>query len=351
MENLALLEFFKTERPDFLWQSPMAFSLLIVLLALSVFLLFFKGKKGAFFYSDLSLFLKSGSSLRARMTFIPSVLKILSLICMVYALARPQTTVENSYQTQEGLDIMIVMDISLSMLVEDMGANITRLSASKDVVKNFIEGRPQDRMGLIVFSGESFTKTPLTYDHDLLKKNLSEVKTLSYIKSGTAIGVALANSAVRLKSSPEKSRVIIFLTDGENNTGFIDPATALELIKKHKIKVYTVGLGRKNGPAFIKYPERDQSGAIFYRRIKIFSQINTELMSKISKETGGQFFMATSLKSLQSIFNQINQLETYDIKINSQFFYEEHFQSYLKTALFLYILSVLLSLTVFFKGI
>ena len=345
------LFFLKSQNSDFLWQNPIAFFLLVFLLVLSVFLIFFKNRPGAFFYSDLTLFLKNATSTRTQLMFIPSALKILALIFMIFALARPQTTIDNSYQTQPGLDIMIVMDISLSMLVRDMGTNVTRLSASKAVVIDFIKGRPYDRMGLIVFSGESFTKVPLTYDHELLKKSLLELQTLSYIKPGTAIGVALANSVVRLKSSPKKSRVIIFLTDGENNTGFIDPQTALELIKKDKIKVYTVGLGKKSGYSSIQYKQKTSSGKVLNRRARIFSQINKELLNKISKETGGQFFMAKSLNSLQSIFNEINRLETYDIKINSQFFYEERFQAYLNPALFFYILSVLLSLTVFFKGI
>ena len=335
----------------FSWHSPFAFALLIPLLAVFIFLLFFRRKSGAFLYSDLNLLLKHLFSLRAYLAFLPQLLKGLALLFLILAFARPQSTEQISHQNQDGLDIMIVMDISLSMLVEDMGPSITRLSASKEVVRQFIEGRPHDRMGLIVFSGESFTKTPLTYDHEMLKKQLLEVQTLNLIEGGTAIGVVLANATARLKSSPEKSRSIVFLTDGENNRGFIDPDTALELVKKNNIKVYTVGLGRRSGHFVVKFKDQNRQGQSFYRKARIVSRINKELMQKISQETGGKFFMANSLHSLQQIFNQIDKLETYEIQIDKWTLYNEHFENFLLVALELYFLSVFLSLTVFFRGI
>ena len=273
------------------------------------------------------------------------------MIFLVIALARPQSSEKMSHQTQEGLDIMIAMDISLSMMVEDMGPSLTRLSASKQVVKRFIEERPFDRMGLIVFSGESFTVAPLTYDHELLRKNLLEVKSLSAIEGGTAIGVALANATARLQYSPKKSRILIFLTDGENNTGFIDPETALELVRQNEIKVYTIGLGRNSGHFFVRVEDRDSQGRKFYRKVRITSRINTELMKKISQQTGGEFFMANSLSSLQNIFNKIDELETYEFKINRWTQYEEHFEPFLFAGFIFYLLSVFLSFTVFFRGI
>lgn len=336
----------------FVWNSPWAFILLLPVF-LMVFFSFFKQKKGSLFYSDLRVFLKYSPSLRVQLLFLPVILKALSLVFLIIALARPQIIESLSQQTQEGLDIMIVMDVSLSMLIEDMDDRneITRLEASKKVVQKFIRGRSFDRMGLIAFSGESFTKAPLTYDHELLEKSLSELNIDSSMEPGTAIGVALANSLARLKSSPEKSRVIIFLTDGENNTGFIDPETALDLVKKNKIKVYTVGLGRRDGEFFIKYEDKDFQGRSVYRRARISSRINKELMQKISKETGGMFFMANSFQSLQNIFNQIDRLETYEIETNQFTFYEEHFEDFLWLGFILYCASVFLSLTVFFRGV
>ena len=332
------------------WHSPIAF-LLLAPLIITFLYIFFKKRKGAFFYSDLNLFSNSNVSLRASLAFTPNVLTALALACFIIALARPQSTEKVSQQTQEGLDIMIAMDISLSMMVEDMGPSVTRLSASKQVVKQFIEGRSYDRIGLIVFAGESFTKAPLTYDHDLLTKNLLEVKPYSSVEGGTAIGVALANATARLQYSPKKSRILIFLTDGENNTGFIDPETALELVKQNEIKVYTIGLGRRSGQFFVTMEDQDSQGRKFYRKVRIRSKINKELMEKISQQTGGEFFMANSLNSLQQVFTKIDELETYEIKINQWTKYKEHFEPVLSAGFVLYLLSVFLSITVFFRGI
>jgi len=336
----------------FSWSTPWAFLFLPVLL-LIVFFVFFRKKKGSFFYSSLDVFLKHSSSLRVQLLFLPLLLKALSLVFLILALARPQVIESFSRQTQDGLDIMIVMDISLSMLIEDMDNRnpVTRLEASKKVVREFIKGRLFDRIGLIAFSGESFTKAPLTYDHKLLEKYLSELDIDPSMAPGTAIGTALANSLARLKSSPEKSRIIVFLTDGENNTGFIDPETALGLVKKNNIKVYTIGLGQSSGEFFIKYKSKDPQGRDTYRRAKIASRINKELLQKISTETGGKFFMATGLQSLQNIFNQIDKLETYEIKTNQFTLYEEHFEDFLFLGFILYFASLFLSLTVFFRGI
>lgn len=333
------------------WNNLEAFLLFVPLFYLYVHDSFLsKSKKGAFSYSGLHLLLKQGFSLRTSFIFLPKLFKFLALIFIILALARPHTAEDKANQTQKGVDIMIVMDISLSMLVEDMG-RITRLDSSKEVVKDFINGRLNDRMGLIVFSGESFTKVPLTFDHELLTSNLSQVKTLPSIKDGTAIGVALANATARLKHSPPDSRIIIFLTDGENNTGFIDPETALEIVRANRIKVYTIGLGSQSGTFPIRYETHDASGRSVYRRIYVHSRINKKLMKKISSQTGGEFFMAKNLMSLKRIFKRIDKMETYEIQINKWTQYEEHFESFLWIGAVVYFLSVFLSLTVFFRGI
>ena len=328
------------------WHNPEAFFLLIPLFgAFAYFCFFSKKSKGTFFYSGLSLVSKKDFSLRPHLVLVPKILQLLALTAFVIALARPRHAENVASQTQEGLDIMIVMDISSSMLVQDMG-NSTRLEASKQVVRDFIEGRPNDRVGLIVFSGEAFTKAPLTFDHDLLKKRLAQVKPLSVIKEGTAIGVALANATARLQHSPEKSRLVIFLTDGENNTGFIDPETALRLTRQNKIKVYSIGIGSAEGTFPVFYPVRGKM-----RKILITSKINKKLMKKISNQTGGEFFMAKNLTSLKQIFKKIDKLETYKMEINKWTRWTEYFERPLLAGAVLYFFSLLLSLTVFFRGI
>ena len=340
------------------WKNPEVFFLLIPLFIVYVYFSFFSRKKnkGAFLYSSLKLFLKNSSSLRALLAFIPDMLKTIALIFLITAMARPQTFEERVDQTQKGLDIMLVVDISLSMLIEDMGVigmgiKRSRLNAAKEVVKNFVNGRPNDRIGLIVFSGESFTQVPLTFDHELLQNQIRKIKTLSSIKSGTAIGVALANATARMKNSPPKSRTIIFLTDGDNNSGFIDPDIALQIVRKNKIKVYTIGIGSRAGTFTIRYEAEDKFGRKFYRKAYVSSRINKDLLKKISSQTGGEFFIAQSLSSLKNIFKKIDELETYEMEINKWTKKKEHFKTFLIFGFFSYLLSLFLSLTVFFKGI
>lgn len=333
------------------WNSPFAFFLLIPLFLFFIYLYTFsRKKKGAFLYSHLKLLSGKGATFRTSLAFLPNLLKGGALIFVIIALARPQTTKQMSHQSQKGVDIMIVMDISLSMLIQDMNDK-TRLEASKEVVLDFIDGRSNDRMGLIIFSGESFTKVPLTFDHELLKKHIQAIKPLRSITPGTAIGVALANATARLKHSPPESRTMIFLTDGENNTGFIDPETALNLTYNNKIKVYTIGLGSRDGSFRIQYEDQDARGRKFYQRGIVNSRINKKLLSEIAKKTGGEFFIAKNLYSLRDIFKKIDKLETYEIQINKWTQYNEHFINFLLTGFFLYFLSVILSLTVFFRGI
>ena len=171
------------------------------------------------------------------------------------------------------------------------------------------------------------------------------------MKGGTAIGVALANAALRLHHSPVDNRVIIFLTDGENNAGFIDPGTALGIVIENKIKVYTIGLGSQSGSFIVKQKVLDVRGRGVYKKMLIRSHINKKLMEKISSQTGGKFFMAEDLVSLKEVFRKIDELETYEIQINKWVHYEEHFVSFLLIGAAMYFLSVLLSVTVFFRGI
>lgn len=330
---------------------PEAFLLCIPLFAWLLYQnLVVKNKnKSGLLYGDLNTFLKDHTSFRSLFVFVPKLLQYIAIIFMIIALARPQSFRERINQTQKGLDIMLVLDISLSMMIPDMKqeARMTRLTSAKQVLKNFIQNRKQDRIGLIVFSGESFTLVPLTSDHDLLQKKLHQVKINPLIKQGTALGVALANAALRLQHSPLKSRVLIFLTDGENNSGFIDPEAAISIVKKHKIKVYTVGVGSQSGIFYINPTKSQRPG----QRVQIKSSINKTLMKRISSQTGGIFFMANQLDSLKQIFKKINSLETYKIQINKWTKKQEHFKKFAINAFFLYLISVILSLSLFFKGI
>ncbi len=335
-----------------IWSFSSALFLFIPLCLLVLYMIFFQSKKKASFrYSFLNLFPKNYFSIRVFLSPVPHLLKVLSLVFLIIALARPQSVEERSEQNVKGIDIMIVMDISLSMLLKDMGGGLTRLESAKQVVSRFVKGRISDRIGLIVFSGGSFTKVPLTLDYDLVLKSLSEVKTISTIKQGTAIGVALANALVRLKHSSQESRVIVFLTDGDNNAGFIDPETAVKMVRKNKIKIYTIGLGSMSGDNTVVLEDVDRYGRKIKQRARINNYINKDLMKKMAKETKGEFFMAKSLTSLKNIFDRIDKLEKQEIKIHKWIEYEEHFPYFLKIGIFLYFLSLVLSITVFFRGV
>ena len=334
------------------WSFSSALLLFVPLFLIVLYLIFFQQKKRpSFRYSFLDLLPKGYFSIRVFFAPLPKILKIVSLVFIILALARPQSIEEKSEQNVKGIDIMIVMDISLSMLVRDMGAGLTRLESAKQVVSDFIKGRVSDRIGLIVFSGESFTKVPLTLDYDLILKTLSEVGPIHSIKQGTAIGVALANASVRLKHSSPDSRMIVFLTDGENNTGFIDPETALKIVRKDQIKVYTVGVGSVAGKGAIVFESEDERGRKFRQRAYVDSRINKKLMKKMAKETNGEFFMAKNLKSLQNIFYRIDELEKQIIKVHKWVEYREHFPYFLSLGIILYFLSLGLSLTLFFRGV
>ena len=326
----------------------------IPLIGLAIFLwLSREERRGGLFVSAINFFSKSSFSLRAFLAPLPVIVKFCALGVIILALARPQKVNERSEQNVKGIDIMIVMDVSLSMLVEDMGFQITRLKAAKAVVSSFIKERVSDRIGLIVFSGESYTRVPLTLDYKILLDNLSRLNVSSshQIQQGTAIGVALANAAARLRHSPEKSRVIVFLTDGDNNAGSIDPLTALKIVQKENIKVYTIGLGKQSGRAPIRYPIIDAFGRRKMQVKYIITRINEELMKQMAQSTEGRFFMARNLSGLQSVFSEIDSLEKQEITVNKWTEYNEKFADYLKPGVFLYALALLLSLTVFFRGV
>ena len=254
------------------------------------------------------------------------VTKSIALSAIIIALARPQTTeVSTETLSKEGIDIVIAMDVSTSMLAEDFKPN--RLQAAKQVAHDFISGRHSDRFGLVVYAGESFTQCPLTTDHKVVKNLLKDVKD-GLIEDGTAIGMGLATSVSRLKESTAESKVIILLTDGENNSGFIDPMTAVELAQESNVKVYTIGVG-SYGTA--PYPTQDLWGRDTYVNIEV--KIDEELLINIAEATNGMYFRANNKNKLEKIYEQIESLEKTELEELKFYNYEELFDYYALIAL------------------
>jgi Ca-activated chloride channel family protein len=269
---------------------------------------------------------------------LPFVLRQVVFALLIVVAARPQSS--NSWEnvTTEGIDIIISLDISGSMLAEDFKPN--RLEASKSVAMEFISGRPDDRMGLVVFSGESFTQCPLTTDHAVLL-NLFQGIQSGIIEDGTAIGLGLATSVNRLKDSDARSKVIILLTDGMNNRGEIAPITAAEIAKTFGIRVYTVGVGTL-GTA--PYPFHTAFG-IQYQNVKV--EIDEKVLQEIAGMTGGKYFRATNNQKLKEIYQEIDKLEKSRIDVKEINTKTEEYQKYLSLALLLLLIEISLRLTLF----
>ena len=335
------------------WGFPEGFWLLV---PYSILVLYYfltgRRQKGSFrvsFPNDFSL----KRTLRSRLVELPAVLQFVVLFLLILALARPQEMDTQINRSAEGVDIMIVLDTSDSMLIEDMVPG-NRIDAAKRVIKNFINGLVYDRVGLVVFSGESYTKVPLTLDYGVLLSGLEEVQVSyndPYIKKGTAIGVALANAVVRLRQSEAKSKVMVFLTDGEDNVGVITPQTALDIVKKFEIKIYTIGVGGRSGPARIPRKMKDFVGRerVFYQPLN--TKINEKLLKKIANETGGKYFRANNSAALETIFSEISQLEKSKVELTEWKQYKELFPDFLEKAALLYLLSLLFSFAFFWRVI
>lgn len=259
-------------------------------------------------HSDIAVFDGMGKSLRVRLRWLPYALRCVAVGAMVVALARPQSSLSRQEMTVEGIDIVMAMDISGSMLAEDFRPN--RLEAAKKVAAEFIEGRKSDRMGLVVFAGQAFTQVPLTVDHHVLLQQLGSVKS-GVVRDGTALGDGLATAINRIKDSEAKSKVIILLTDGVNNQGSVDPMSAAEICKLYGIRLYTIGVGSL-GKA--PYPFRDQMGRVHYQNIDV--EIDEPLMRQMAETTDdGRYFRATNRKALQEIFSQIDEMEKSKIDV------------------------------------
>ncbi len=268
-----------------------------------------------------------------------TVLKIAAFLMLTIALARPQNVLDEEKITTEGIDIVMAMDVSGSMLAQDFKPD--RLGASKKVAQEFIEGRPHDRVGLVVFAGESFTQCPVTTDQGVLKDLLQEIKS-GLIEDGTAIGMGLATAVTRLKDSEAKSKVVILLTDGVNNSGFIDPMTAAETAKQFDVKVYTIGVGTQ-GKA--PYPMKDIFGRTVTQYMDV--QIDEDLLREIAALTQGKYFRATNNKSLRAIYKEIDQLEKTEMEVSAFKRYTEQFHFFAILAAVFLALEMLLRNTIF----
>jgi Ca-activated chloride channel family protein len=322
------------------FHSPEAFFLLIPLAA-ALFWIFWRRRQrtASIQISHAAFFKNIDLGWRAKISWLPDVLKVMAIVFLIIALARPQTSDTQVKKNVEGIDIVIALDISDSMLIEDMKP-FNRIESAKDTLQKFVKARSSDRIGIVIFAGESFTLVPLTLDYELILTRISEVTTAqeARIKDGTALGVALANAAGRLKDSTAKSRIVIFMTDGENNSGTIDPETGLSIAKGYGVKIYSIGIGR-DGPTKIPIYQRDAFG----NKVKTYqpfeSTVNEDLLGRMASETGGKFFRASKEDSLQKVFAAIDNLEKTKIDVNKYTRYTELFKNYVYWSLFIYLLA------------
>lgn len=269
------------------------------------------------------------------------VLRILAIGLLIIAMARPRNfSVSKKTKSNRGIDIVMAIDVSGSMLAKDLKPN--RLDALKKVANNFVTKRPNDRIGIVVYAGESYTQTPITSDKGIVSRTIASIEW-GLIEDGTAIGMGLGSAINRLKDSKAKSKVIILLTDGVNNSGFIDPRTAAELAKDLKVKVYTIGIGT-NGMAPTPY-SKDRLGNLMYRNQKV--EIDEDLLKHIAKETKGKYFRATDNLKLEAIYDEINKLEKTKIEEFKYYNYEELYRQLVLLALGFLLLEFVLKNTIF----
>lgn len=320
--------------PELLW--------LLLLIPLLTAWYIFRGRRGAaaIRHSSLELFRSVPTGWRVRLRFIPFAVRMLALAALIVAFARPQTSARGETVYREGIDITLVLDISGSMLAEDFRPN--RLEAAKQVAEDFIRGRVSDRIGLVIFAGESFTQCPLTTDYDILVDLLHKVK-MGNLRDGTAIGEGVANAVNRMRSSKAKSRVMIVLTDGINNMGSIDPLTSAQIASSFGIRIYSIGVGTR-GTA--PYPVQTPFG-IHYQPMPV--EIDEDMLTQVSGATDGKYFRATNNEKLKQIYAEIDRMERTKIEVLEFRRYTDLFYQYLTLGLGLLAAELLLAAFVFRK--
>jgi Ca-activated chloride channel homolog len=315
---------------------------LLLLIVVSVLIWWYAAKnnkrQGAIIISSVSA--KGLSSWKASFRHFPFVLRLLAIIFIIAAIARPQTMFEEQNAEGEGVDIVLCIDVSGSMTAQDLTPN--RLEAAKNVAIDFVNKRLTDRIAIVIFSGESFTQCPLTTDHAVLISAIENIRN-GLLEDGTAIGSGLGTSVDRLRTSKSKSKVVILLTDGENNGGLIDPQTAKEIAKAFQVKVYTIGVGTDG---YAPQPVNTPMGVVMQQG-KV--SIDEKLLKQIASETGGKYFRAKDNTGLTGIYDEINSLEKSKVEISSRTRYTEKFFPFVIAALALLFLEMLLKFTVFRK--
>lgn len=304
--------------PEYLW-------LLLVLIPMVFWYIFREyGSPASLTVSSVRPFMTTSGSFRRYFAHLAFLLRLLAVALLIIVIARPQSSNKFHSQSTKGINIVLALDVSGSMLAEDLKPN--RLEAAKNVANEFIAARPNDNIGLVVFAGESFTQCPLTTDHAALSNMINSVR-FDMIKDGTAIGSGLATAVNRIKDQPGKSKVIILLTDGSNNAGTVPPATAAEIAETYGIRVYTIGVGTE-GEA--PYPFKTPVG-IKYQNVKV--DIDEAILTKIADETGGEYFRATDTENLRHIYHEINLMEKSKMKVKEYSKKEEEYFIFLLMAL------------------
>lgn len=326
---------FEFHNPEFLW-------LLLLLPIIAVWYFLTRKKESA----QLTIASTKGFTIKPSFTsklkpFLYA-LRLLALAAIIVGLARPRNvSISKKTKSNRGIDIVMAIDVSASMLAKDLEPN--RLEALKRVATDFINKRPNDRIGIVVYAGESFTQTPITSDKSIVKRTISEIKW-GQLEGGTAIGMGLGSAVNRLKESKAKSKVIILLTDGVNNAGFVDPKTATELAKGNNIKVYTIGIGT-NGMAPFPWARDPRTGQISFKNQQV--EIDEDLLKYIAKETEGRYFRATNNTKLKAIYDEIDKLEKTKIEEFKYYNYTEQYRFCVFIAGILLLLEFVLRNTIF----
>jgi len=325
---------FEFNNPAFLW-------LLIVIPFMAIWH-FFMRKKDAAILTMPSIKGFKTASILSKLKPILYLLRLFAIATTIIAFARPRNvSVSKKTKSNRGIDIVMAIDVSASMLARDLKPN--RLEALKKVAINFVNRRPNDRIGIVVYAGESFTQTPITSDKGIVKRTISELKW-GQLEGGTAIGMGLGSAVNRLKESTAKSKIIILLTDGVNNTGNIDPRTATELAKELEIKTYTIGIGT-NGMADFPWSKDPRTGKLQFRKQQV--EIDEALLKEIASETAGKYFRATDNTSLKEIYDEIDSLEKTKIEEFKYYNYQEKYRIFVFFSLGFLLFEFLLRNTIF----
>ncbi len=332
------------------FSQPIYFLLLLLLIPYILWYLLWRNRgkrkmEAAMTISDSFAYKKAPVGIRVRLLHLPMILRCVAFALIVVAMARPQTHNAWDERTVEGIDIMLAMDVSTSMLAEDLSPN--RIEAAKQVASEFIVDRPDDNIGLSIFAGEAFTQCPMTTDHtsllNLLKSVRTDIAAKGLIQDGTAIGMGLANAVSRLKESKAKSKVVILLTDGSNNMGDISPMTAAQIAKSLGVRVYTIGVGTNK---VARYP-MPVAGGVQYVNIPV--EIDTKTLRSIATTSDGNYYRATNTKELRKIYKDIDQLEKSRMNVKKFSKRYEAFQPFALAALLLLLFEMLMRLTILRK--